>query len=165
MPKVEKSVACYVRVSTVGQNESGQKVEITRWLNGNGIDAKAVRWYVDKKSGDNLERPAFAKMQEDIFAGAGGIGCRRQPLVRSQARRASGSDSARFDERSPKCLRGWISRGDCIGSPSLVLSIGNVDSGMFCGSPSEWIRGFRNLRAVASVHADLTARFSTYRRR
>ena len=37
-----KIVACYVRVSTVGQNEAGQRAEIERWLTGNGIDS-AIR--------------------------------------------------------------------------------------------------------------------------
>jgi hypothetical protein len=32
-----KAVAAYVRVSTVEQNEAGQRAEITRWLTGNGI--------------------------------------------------------------------------------------------------------------------------------
>ncbi len=65
-----KSVACYVRVSTVGQNEAGQTAEIERWLTGNGIGPKAVRLYVDKgKSGDNLERPAFEQLQAAVFAG------------------------------------------------------------------------------------------------
>ena len=30
-------IACYVRVSTIGQNEQGQRAEIERWLAGNGI--------------------------------------------------------------------------------------------------------------------------------
>ena len=48
-------VACYVRVSTVGQNEAGQKREILRWLEGNGIDSSKVRWYLDKETGDDLD--------------------------------------------------------------------------------------------------------------
>lgn len=64
-----KTTACYVRVSTVGQNESGQKAEIRAWLKGNGIDPKSVRWYLDKASGDNLSRPGFEKLQRAIFAG------------------------------------------------------------------------------------------------
>lgn len=65
-----KSVACYVRVSTVGQNEAGQRAEIECWLTGNGVEPGAVRWYVDKgKSGDNLKRPAFERLQRDVFAG------------------------------------------------------------------------------------------------
>jgi len=65
-----KLVACYVRVSTVVQNEAGQTAEIGRWLSGNGIDAASVKWYVDKgKSGDNLNRPAFDALRADVFAG------------------------------------------------------------------------------------------------
>src|SRR5262249_35552890 len=66
-----KVVACYVRVSTVGQNEAGQRAEVERWLTGNGIDPNsAVRWFVDKgRSGDSLKRPAFEQLQEAVFAG------------------------------------------------------------------------------------------------
>lgn len=61
---------CYVRVSTVGQNEAGQRSEIERWLTGNGIDSSKIRWYVDKgESGDSFDRPAFDKLQADIFMG------------------------------------------------------------------------------------------------
>jgi DNA invertase Pin-like site-specific DNA recombinase len=59
--------AAYVRVSTTGQNEEGQRREMTRWLNGNGVTD--VRWYVDKESGDDLHRQAFAQLQTDIFRG------------------------------------------------------------------------------------------------
>lgn len=59
--------AIYVRVSTVGQNESGQRREISRWLKGNGISD--VKWYVDRESGKTLDRPAFQQLQADIFAG------------------------------------------------------------------------------------------------
>lgn len=61
------AVACYVRVSTVGQNEAGQRREIERWLAGNGITE--ARWFVDKKSGDNLDRPAFRELQTAVFNG------------------------------------------------------------------------------------------------
>lgn len=64
-----KSVAAYVRVSTVGQNEAGQRAEIERWLLGNGIPLANVAWFVDKKSGDSLDRPAFKALQSAIFAG------------------------------------------------------------------------------------------------
>jgi DNA invertase Pin-like site-specific DNA recombinase len=65
-----KSVVCYVRVSTIGQNEAGQRAEIERWLAGNRIKAASVRWYVDKgKSGDSLVRPAFDHLQAAVFAG------------------------------------------------------------------------------------------------
>ncbi len=63
-------ISCYVRVSTIGQNEAGQRAEIERWLVGNGIDPATVVWYIDKgKSGDSLKRPAFERLQAAIFAG------------------------------------------------------------------------------------------------
>lgn len=64
-----KGIAAYVRVSTIGQNEAGQRAEIERWLAGNGIDPAHVTWFVDKKSGDNLKRPAFEQLQAATFAG------------------------------------------------------------------------------------------------
>ena len=57
----------YIRISTVGQNEAGQRAEIDKWLAGNGI-ADAT-YYVDKDTGDNLDRPEFIRLQADIFAG------------------------------------------------------------------------------------------------
>ena len=59
--------ACYVRVSTVGQNAEGQKREIESWIAAHGI--KDVEYYVDKKSGDSLDRPAFKRLEAAIFAG------------------------------------------------------------------------------------------------
>lgn len=66
-PTTGKLTACYVRVSTTGQNEVGQRAEIERWAKGNGISRP--RWFVDKKSGDNLDRPAWQEMQKAIFNG------------------------------------------------------------------------------------------------
>ena len=66
-PKSTNRVACYLRVSTIGQNEAGQRLEIERWLKGNGIE-NAV-WFVDKASGDNLDRPEFQRLQTAVFNG------------------------------------------------------------------------------------------------
>lgn len=60
-------VAIYVRVSTPDQNTAGQKREIQRWLDGNGI--VGARWYVDKVTGDHTDRPAFQRLQAAIFHG------------------------------------------------------------------------------------------------
>ena len=57
----------YIRISTVGQNEAGQRAEIDKWLAGNGITD--ATYYVDKDTGDNLDRPEFIRLQSDIFAG------------------------------------------------------------------------------------------------
>lgn len=63
------TVACYVRVSTRRQNDDGQRAEIQRWLDGNGIDPKQVTWYADRESGTTLKRPEFDRLQRDVFAG------------------------------------------------------------------------------------------------
>jgi DNA invertase Pin-like site-specific DNA recombinase len=62
-----KVTACYVRVSTSSQNLAGQKRAIRRWLTGNDIEN--VRWFVDKETGDTLDRPGFEEMQAAIFNG------------------------------------------------------------------------------------------------
>ena len=61
--------AIYVRVSTSGQNEAGQKMEIEKWLDGNSIDRRNVKWFVDVETGDNLNRPQFERLQREIFNG------------------------------------------------------------------------------------------------
>jgi DNA invertase Pin-like site-specific DNA recombinase len=60
-------IAAYIRVSTAGQNEASQRRELERWLACHGLTD--VQWFVDKKSGDNLKRPAFERMQAAVFAG------------------------------------------------------------------------------------------------
>ncbi len=62
-------IGIYIRVSTIGQNAAGQKREIRRWLKGNGIDEKDVRWYVEWATGNNLDRPELERLQRDIFSG------------------------------------------------------------------------------------------------
>lgn len=64
-----KTVACYVRVSTTGQNTDGQEQEIQAWLGNNGYDLRHVEWYVDRVSGKTLCRPEFERLQRDIFDG------------------------------------------------------------------------------------------------
>lgn len=61
------TTAAYIRVSTAGQNEAGQRAELKRWLKGHGITD--VTFYVDKSTGDNLDRPEFERLQADIFSG------------------------------------------------------------------------------------------------
>ncbi len=62
-----KTVACYVRCSTTQQNPASQKREIQRYLDGHKI--KNVVWFVDAKTGDNLDRPAFKRLQTAVFNG------------------------------------------------------------------------------------------------
>lgn len=63
------TVACYIRVSTRHQRHDGQRAEIQRWLEANGINPKQVEWYADKETGKTLKRPEFERLQADIFHG------------------------------------------------------------------------------------------------
>jgi DNA invertase Pin-like site-specific DNA recombinase len=68
--KVESnSIAAYIRVSTTGQNEAGQRMEVERWLSGRGVQPEKVRWYLDKETGDTLERSGFEQLNRDLFDG------------------------------------------------------------------------------------------------
>ncbi len=61
-----KIVACYLRVSTGGKNQAGQRREINQWLKNNRINPKTVRWYIDKSNSDSLSRRAFERLQANI---------------------------------------------------------------------------------------------------
>ncbi|QDT37683.1 recombinase family protein [Stratiformator vulcanicus] len=62
-------LTCYVRVSTHRQNLESQITEIERWLDGQNVPLKSVRWYREVESGTGLERPAFEELQVAIFRG------------------------------------------------------------------------------------------------
>lgn len=66
---ITMTVACYVRVSTRHQKDDGQRAEIQKWLDGNGIDPRQVEWYADKETGTSLKRDQFDRLQRDIFSG------------------------------------------------------------------------------------------------
>src|SRR5262245_17766349 len=63
------SIAAYLRVSSRSQKADAQRAEIQKWLEGNAVDMSQVAWYEDKESGKSLARPAFERLQADIFAG------------------------------------------------------------------------------------------------
>jgi DNA invertase Pin-like site-specific DNA recombinase len=65
----QMTVACYVRVSSRRQKDDSQRAEIQKWLDANAIDPKLVEWYADKETGTTLKRPAFDRLQADIFHG------------------------------------------------------------------------------------------------
>ena len=62
-------LAVYVRVSSVSQNAESQRREIDLWLTGNGFQTADVAWYEDTASATNLERPAFKRLQSDVYSG------------------------------------------------------------------------------------------------
>lgn len=59
--------AVYIRCSTEEQNEASQRREISRYLKNHGIEG--AEFFVDKASGDTLERPQFDRLQKLVFMG------------------------------------------------------------------------------------------------
>jgi len=66
---MRKAVAVYLRVSTLDQSKGIQSQEraLQEYCQNQGF-AKII-WYRDKLSGKNTNRPAFKKLQQDIFSG------------------------------------------------------------------------------------------------
>ena len=62
-------IACYLRVSTAHQKHDSQHEALQAWLQGQGIPPSAVHWFADTETGTTLHRPAFARLQQAIFAG------------------------------------------------------------------------------------------------
>jgi len=65
--KATKTMAVYTRVSTDGQRDDSQEHELKAYLKAHGIGN--ARWYRDKVSGKDLDRPAMKRLQADVFAG------------------------------------------------------------------------------------------------
>ncbi|WP_442510562.1 recombinase family protein [Novipirellula sp. SH528] len=83
---MKKSIAVYIRVSTIGQNEAGQREQITEWLHNHGHAPAAATWYVDKHTATTTARPALDRLRAAIFAGhhATAVAWRLDRLARSQ---------------------------------------------------------------------------------
>ena len=62
------TIAVYIRVSSPkGQKTDSQRAEVEAWINRQRI--KRARWFEDRDSATNLQRDAFKKLQDAIFAG------------------------------------------------------------------------------------------------
>lgn len=62
-------IAAYLRVSTKDQSTKSQRAEIEQWCCGQGIGEASVTWYEDQETGTTFDRPAFDRLQKDIFKG------------------------------------------------------------------------------------------------
>ena len=64
-----KAVAIYLRVSSFDQKKGieSQRRALKEYCNNHGFMNRV--WYKDKLSGKDTNRPAFKKLQKDIFAG------------------------------------------------------------------------------------------------
>ena len=65
----KKAVGVYLRVSTLDQEKGlrSQEKALKEYCDNQGFSK--VIWYRDKLSGKNTNRPAYKKMQKDIFSG------------------------------------------------------------------------------------------------
>ena len=61
------TIAVYIRVSSPRQKTDSQRAEVEAWINRRRI--KRARWFEDRDSATNLQRDAFKKLQDAIFAG------------------------------------------------------------------------------------------------
>ena len=62
------TISVYIRVSSPkGQGTDSQRAEVEAWINRRRI--KRARWFEDHDSATNLQRDAFKKLQDAIFAG------------------------------------------------------------------------------------------------
>ena len=61
-----KTVAAYVRVSTVGQNEESQIIELRTYCQNHGLEPV---FFIDKATGTNLARPALQRLENALFMG------------------------------------------------------------------------------------------------
>ena len=64
-----KIVACYIRVSTVEDDQAKQRREINHWLKRNRFSPKTARWYIDKPTKKKLHQPKLERLQADILDG------------------------------------------------------------------------------------------------
>jgi DNA invertase Pin-like site-specific DNA recombinase len=68
--EMQKITALYVRVSTISKQDKGldsQENALIEYCQNHGI--KNYKFYRDKQTGGNLDRPSLNKLQEDVFRG------------------------------------------------------------------------------------------------
>ena len=65
---MEKHTAIYVRVSTAQQSTRSQRGDLTRWVDAQEPNGQ-IKWYQDKATGKNMDRPGWNKVQAAIDAG------------------------------------------------------------------------------------------------
>ena len=63
-----KVVGIYVRVSTSAQDTISQERDLRAWLAGQA-DLGPVKWYSDKATGTNMDRPGWQALEADLRAG------------------------------------------------------------------------------------------------
>lgn len=69
---MSKQIAVYMRVSTGQQSMASQKPDLERWIKAQET-GQEVKWYQDKATGKNMDRPGWQKLQAAIDRGE--VGC------------------------------------------------------------------------------------------
>ena len=68
MSSTMKHIAIYIRVSTKKQDTKSQEPDLDRWITA-FADGMPIRWYSDKATGSNMDRPGWQKLEAAIDAG------------------------------------------------------------------------------------------------
>lgn len=63
-----KHTAIYIRVSTAQQSTRSQEADLKRWVTSQEPDGQ-IKWYQDKATGKNMNRPGWQKLQTAIDSG------------------------------------------------------------------------------------------------
>lgn len=61
-----KHIAVYIRVSSKSQDTRSQEPDLRKWSD---AQDQTVRWYRDKATGKNMDRPGWKRLEADIRAG------------------------------------------------------------------------------------------------
>ena len=62
---MEKHIAIYMRVSSIGQSTKSQEPDLRRWELGYANDTP-VKWYQDHFTGKTMDRPGWSKLEAAI---------------------------------------------------------------------------------------------------
>ena len=141
--KAKKAVSCYVRCSTAEQNDRLQRQAIRRWLKAEGIGQ--ARWYADKATGRNGNRPQWKRLLKAVQQGeVGTVVCWKADRCSRSLRDASNlyADLIRRGVRFVSLTEGFD-----LGTPA-----GKAMAGM-CATFAEYEWAIRRERQVAGIQA------------
>ena len=62
-------IAVYMRVSSTQQETRSQEAELRAWAGQQEAKGQAVKWYRDKATGKNYDRPGWRQLEADIAGG------------------------------------------------------------------------------------------------
>lgn len=68
---MNNQTAIYIRVSTAQQSTRSQKADLQRWVDAQEPDGQ-MKWYEDKATGKNMDRPGWLELQKAIDRGTVG---------------------------------------------------------------------------------------------